>query len=230
MQKLIVVLLAVAALASAQEGWVIPFAAAYHPDVAGFNAKFIANGLPEARGRHFGWGIEVRSLVKNFLIGPMYSRAWDDVENERFQLRTESSVIMGEVGLKLAPASFVSIVPMVGLGGMSQNYHLRAKTGELPLDSLLRSPGQTADILSGMNFAGMAALELGLAANTGGGQYGVAIRGGYLYSPMNINWHLANGAKLTGTPDSRMGGLFISVGVLIMPAAQTEETSSPYGG
>jgi len=230
MSRFILVLLAVVLSAQAQEGWVVPFAAAYHPDVSGFNAKFAAKGLPEARSRHFGWGIEVRSLTKNLLVGPMYMRAWDDMENARFQLRTETSVVLGEVGLKLSPVSFLTIVPMLGLGGMSQSFHLRAKTGDLPLDSLLLSPGQTADILSGMNFAGMAALELGLAANTGGGRYGVALRGGYLYSPLNLSWHLANGAKLTGTPDSKLGGLFVTVGVLIMPAAQTTETSSPFGG
>jgi hypothetical protein len=209
------------------EGWVIPFAAAYQPNVAGFNARFAESDLPQARTRHFGWGIEVRSLVSGLLVGPLFFKTWDDVENADYQLRSDATAIFGEVGLKIAPLPLLTIVPMLGVGGLSESYSFRKKTGEIEFEELLGNPGQNAVIQSGMKLAGLAALELGLSVNTGGGSYGLAVRGGYLYSPVNVGWHLANGARILDTPGGHLGGLFFSLGLLIIPAAQTATTSRP---
>jgi hypothetical protein len=218
-------LAAVAAPVRAQdspEGWLVAFAAAYQPDVSGFNAKFSQYGIPEARVRHYGWGIEVRSLVSGFLIGPLFFRTWDDTDNGSFQLRTDATGIFGEAGLKLAPAKFLTFVPMLGLGGLSQSFNIRPeKTDNLKLDSLLMSPGRTATISPGMKLAGLAALELDLTAGTNTGRYGVALRAGYMYSPFALNWHLSNGADIVDAPATHIGGPFFSAGILLLPAAQT---------
>jgi hypothetical protein len=210
------------------EGWVIPFAAAYQPNVAGFNAAFNAENLPEARARHFGWGVEVRSLVSGLLVGPMFFRTWDDVETDSWQLRTDATGILGEVGYKISPLPLLTIVPMLGVGGLSESFNFRKRSRDIELGELLADPGQNAVIQSGMKLAGLAALELGLSVSTGGGRYGIAARAGYLYSPLNIGWHLANGASVLDTPDGHLGGLFFSLGLLIMPAAQTTTTSTPF--
>ena len=209
------------------EGWVVPFAAAYQPNVSGFNAAFDAKGLPEARTRHFGWGVEVRSLVSGLLIGPLFFRTWDDVETDSWQLRTDATGILGEVGYKISPLPMLTIVPMLGVGGLSESFNLRRKSLDIEIGELLGNPGQSASIQSGMKLAGMAALELGLSASTGGGRYGMAARAGYLYSPMNVGWHLANGARILNPPGGNLGGPFFSLGVLIMPAAQTTTTTTP---
>jgi len=218
---ILVLLLVLAASGAAQEAWLVPFAAAYMPDVAGFNRKFAANSVPEAEPRHYGWGIEVRSVVSGMLVGPMYFRTWDDADDADFHLRTEASGIFALAGLKLQPFPFLSVVPTVGLGGLSQSYSIRAKTGDIKFEELLLDPGQTATLLSGMKASGLGALELGLAASTEGGRYGVALRAGYLYSPLSVTWHLPNGARILDTPRARFGGPFFSLGVLVMPAAQT---------
>ncbi len=227
---LIVLSFAVLAAVPAQaddspEAWLIPFAAAYQPSVSGFNAKFAEHGMPEARSRHFGWGLELRSLTGSFLVGPLFFRTLDDVENDSFQLRTDATGIFGELGVKLTPASFLTIVPLIGLGGLSQSFGLRGKTGGIGFDTLFGSAPENVSLASGMKIAGMGALELGLIATTKAGRFGIALRGGYLYSPFNPTWHLANGAGVSGTPDMHIGGPFFSAGLLLMPAAQAATTT-----
>jgi hypothetical protein len=216
---LIVCLVAAAApAANSPEAWLIPFAAAYQPPVASFNSAFTSYGMPAARSRHFGWGLELRSLTGSFLVGPLFFKTWDDVENDSFRLRTDATGVFGEMGLKLAPVSFLTIVPMLGLGGLSQSFSLRERSNDsVPFGSLLRA----ATYSSGMRLAGMAALELGLVLNSKSGRVGVALRGGYLYSPFTPTWHLANGAAVSAAPKDKLGGLFFSAGLLFMPQAET---------
>lgn len=217
---LFILVLAAAAPTLAQdspEAWLIPFAAAYQPPVSEFNARFVAKGRPEARSRHYGWGMELRSLSGSLLLGPLFFRTWDDADNDSFQLRTAATGIFGELGLKLAPVSFLTVVPIIGVGGLSQSFSLREKSTAVPFDSLLRS----ASYASGMRLAGLGALELGLVANTGAGRLGLAVRGGYLYSPFTPTWRIANGAEVQDAPSAKLGGLFLSAGLLLMPEAQT---------
>jgi len=225
--RILLIVLILAALVPARaesgpEAWLIPFAAAYQPAVSEFNARFAANGRPEAQSRHYGWGLELRSLSGSFLLGPLFFKTWDNVENDSFQLRTDATGIFGELGLKLAPVSFLTIVPMVGAGGLSQSFNLRERAAAtLPFDSLLRS----ASYASGMRLAGLAALELGFVATTKAGRFGLTLRGGYLYSPFSPTWRLANGTAVSDAPDIRLGGPFFSAGLLMMPAAQTATTT-----
>jgi hypothetical protein len=205
------------------EGWLVPFAAAYQPAISGFNQAFATKGLPEARATHYGWGVEIRSLVSHFLVGPMFFRTWDDVATSDVQLRTEATGIFGEVGVKLAPARFVAFVPMVGVGGLNHSFTLRERTGNLPLDSLLQipGPGRMVSFAPGMKVAGLAALEINLIAATGSGRYGLAVRGGYLYSPLTLAWRLSNGSEVTGVPDIKLGGPFFSAGIVLMPEPES---------
>lgn len=222
---LIIFLLAAAVPALAQsspEAQLIPFAAAYQPQVDGFNKVFAKHGMPTAGSRELGWGLELRTLTGSFLVGPMFFKTWNDAENNSYELRTDATGIFGELGVKLAPASFLSIVPQLGVGGLNQSFNLRAKTEGISLDSLLGvTAPQTVNISPGMKVAGFGALELGLIANTKTGGLGLTLRGGYMYSPFNLTWHLANGAIVTGVPESHLGGPFFSVGLLLMPAAQS---------
>ncbi|MEO0079143.1 MAG: hypothetical protein ABIK44_00500 [candidate division WOR-3 bacterium] len=209
------------------EGWLIPFACAYQPAIEPFNLRFAQHNLPEAGLRHYGWGVELRSVSGHFLFGPLFFRTWDDAENDIFQLRTEATALFGELGLNIAPLRFLNIVPLIGLGGLSQSFSLRKRTGDLNLDSLLAAPGQVALIASGMKATGLAALELGLSYPTKQASYGVALRAGYLYSPFLPTWHLPNGSDVTDTPRTRLGGPFFSIGLLLIP--RTEMSSfSPY--
>ena len=201
------------------EGWIIPFAVAYEPDmVAGFNSAFPAE-VPDVRARHFGWGLEFRTLVSGLLLGPMYMRTWDEVSDSALQVRTDASAILGELGLKIAPFSFLTIVPMVGVGGLSQSFSIRDQSGDVALPDLLNGQGRTVTLSPGMKLAGLAALELGFAVNTSSGRYGLALRGGYIYSPFNLTWRLANGSRLTEVPRTHLGGPFVTLGINIMPAA-----------
>jgi len=228
---LIVLFLAVLAAAPARaddapEAWLIPFAAAYQPSVSGFNTKFAEHGMPEARSRHFGWGLELRSLTGSFLIGPLFFRTLDDVEDSSYQLRTAATGIFGELGVRLAPAKFLTIVPLLGLGGLSQSFSLREKTGSIGFDTLFGSAPENVSLSPGMKLAGMGALELGFIADTKAGRFGVALRGGYIYSPFTPTWRLANGAEVSDAPDAHLGGPFFSAGLLLMPEAQAATTTT----
>jgi hypothetical protein len=203
------------------EAWLIPFAAAYQPQVGGFNQVFAAHGRPEAHSRHFGWGLELRSLSGSFLVGPMFFRTWDDSENEDYQLRTDATGIFGELGVKLVPLGFLTIVPLLGVGGLSQSFSLREKTGGIGFDTLFGSAPENLSLSPGMKLAGFGALELGLIASTKAGRFGLALRGGYIYSPFSLTWRITNGAPVTGTPDTHLGGPFFSAGLLMMPEPQT---------
>ena len=225
MRIMLIMLLAAAAApapaADSPEAWFIPFAAAYQPPVAGFNTAFASNGMPSARSRHFGWGLELRTLAGSFLVGPLFFKTWDDVNNDAFKLRTDATGIFGEAGFKIAPFRFLTIVPMVAVGGLSQSFSIREVTGPMTLDSLLGYPGRSVSLTTGTKLAGLAALELGLAANGAGGGIGVALRGGYLYAPFSPNWRVGNGGVVGDAPDDRLGGWFFSVGLLLTPAVQT---------
>lgn len=224
MRIMLIVCLAAAAApaASSPEAWLIPFAAAYQPPVASFNSVFASRGL-QARSRHFGWGLELRSLTGSFLVGPLFFKTWDDVEAGSYRLRTDATGIFGEIGLKLAPVSFLTIIPQLGLGGLSQSFGLREKTegDSIEFGNLLDRLPENMSLATGMKLAGMAALELGLAVNSKSGRLGIALRGGYLYSPFTPTWHLANGAAVSAAPKDKLGGLFFSVGLLFMPQAET---------
>ncbi|MBN2465697.1 hypothetical protein JXD38_08785 [candidate division WOR-3 bacterium] len=225
---IIVLLLAVTLPALAQdspEAWLIPFAAAYQPPVNGFNAVFAKPeyGMPQARSRHFGWGIELRTLTgSSLLVGPLFFKTWDDVDNGSYRLRTDATGIFGEAGLRLAPFSFLTIVPTLGVGGLSQSFSLRKNLGDtINIDTLFSNIQGNLSFASGTKLAGMAALELGFAANSSSGRIGVTLRGGYLYSPFRPAWRIANGALISGAPNDCLGGWFFSVGLLLMPQAQT---------
>jgi len=227
---LIMFLVAAAAPAPAAdspEAWLIPFAAAYQPPVSRFNDEFAKreNNMPQARSRHYGWGLELRTVTGSFLVGPLFFKTWDDVENDSFRLRTDATGIFGEVGVKLAPASFLTIVPMLGVGGLSQSFGLRSKTDSIGFDTLFGNLPANVSLSTGMKLAGMAALEIGLIANSKTGRLGITLRGGYLYSPFTPTWRLASGAVVSGAPNNKLGGLFFSVGLLLMPEAQTATVS-----
>lgn len=226
---LIALLLAAAVPTPAQssaEAWLIPFAAAYQPQVGTFNKAFADHGMPSAASRHYGWGIELRTLTGSFLVGPLFFRTWDDEENGSYQLRTDATGIFGEAGVKLAPVSFLTIVPLLGLGGLSQSFGVSSKSSaQVPLDSLLGDLPRTASFSSGLRPAGMGALELGLILNTKAGRIGIALRGGYLYSPFAPTWVLSNGTEVSNAPDTRLGGPFYSVGLVLMPEAQSETST-----
>jgi len=220
---LLVATAAPAPAADSPEAWFIPFAAAYQPPVGGFNSAFSAQGMPRARSRHFGWGLELRTLTGSFLVGPLFFKTWDDVDSPAYHLRSDATGIFGEAGLKLAPFSFLTIVPMVGAGILSQSFSLRQKTegDTIQFDSLFGGVPRNISFSSGAKLAGMAALELGLAADTKSGGIGVTLRGGYLYAPFSPTWRIANGIVVKNAPADCLGGWFFSIGVLLMPAAQT---------
>lgn len=224
MQRILVIslLLFIPLFAQEPEGWFIPFACAYEPDIAGFNTAFASIGL-QAETRHFGWGMELRSLVsRNILFGPLYFRTWNDVNNDSLHLRTENWGIFAELGLKLPLFNFLTFVPLVGIGGVQPSFQIRKRTGDMTLEELLNAPGNIAYISPGVKITGLGALELNLILPTNTGSYGVSLRGGYLYSPFTLDWHLANGSRITNTPDSKIKGPWFSLGLTIIPAPEVQ--------
>ncbi len=206
---------------AAPEAWLVPFACAYQPDIAEFNRRFASYGIPAASLRHYGWGVEIRSVVgNNFLVGPMLFRTRDVVANETIQLRTETNAIFALAGWKLPLFRFLTIVPIVGLGGVQPVFQITEKTGDIPLESLLTAPGKIATLSPGFKPTGIAALELNLLVPTGSGNYGISLRGGYLYSPFPLNWRLPSGARVTSTPDTKIRGPWFSAGITLIPAAE----------
>jgi hypothetical protein len=221
--KIFIILTALALSGWAQEpeGWLVPFGCAFEHDIREFNSVFAGHNLPEVNRRLYGWGLELRSLVsKNILLGPLYFRTKDQVSNNSFQIYTETWGIMGELGLKLPILSVITVVPMIGVGGVQPAFQIRQVSGDVPFDTLLESPGRIASISPGIKLAGLAALELGVLIPTKAGKYGLSLRGGYLYSPFALDWRLANGARVTQTPDSRIRGFWGSVGISIVPAPE----------
>lgn len=210
---------------TAQEGWLIPFAAAFEPDVAGFNASFERHGLPRANARHYGWGAEIRTLVGGLPVGAMFFRTWDDVTSDLYHVRTSAGGVFGNLGLQLAPTGYLMVIPMLGVGGMSQSIRLssslRRGSPDVDFEELLSDPYRAASFSSGVKLTGLAALELGLLAGTVSGRYGLALRAGYLHSPFPVTWQLSNGARIKNAPEFRFGGPFFSVGLVIAPAPQT---------
>ncbi|MCX7732873.1 MAG: hypothetical protein N2248_06920 [candidate division WOR-3 bacterium] len=205
------------------EAWLVPFGCAFEHDIQEFNQVFVRNNLPEFSRRIYGWGVELRSLAGgNILIGPMYFRVQEQVRNDSFQLRTETWSIMGEAGLKLPIFGFMTVTPMIGLGGVQPAFQVKQLKGDVELDSLLKAPGRMASFSPGIKLAGLAALEISLNLPTKAGKYGVALRGGYLYSPFALRWCLPDGSEVRGAPDSRIRGFWVSAGLTLIPAPEVE--------
>lgn len=205
------------------EAWLVPFGCAFEHDISGFNQVFAQNNLPQFSRRLYGWGVELRSLAgKSILVGPMYFRVEEQIKNDSFQLRTENWGMMGEVGLKLSVFRLFTVVPMVGLGGVQPVFQVRQLKGDVELDSLLRAPGRMTTFSPGIKPAGLAALEVSLNLPTRTGRYGVALRGGYLYSPFPLEWRLPDGSRVLGTPETKIRGPWFSVGITIIPAPEVE--------
>ncbi|MGB9742292.1 MAG: hypothetical protein ACP5JB_05825 [candidate division WOR-3 bacterium] len=218
---LILILLSVPGWTQEPEGWLIPFGCAFEHDISGFNRIFAAHRLPEVNRRLYGWGLELRSLVsRRVLFGPLYFRTSDEVSNNSFQIYTQNWGVMAELGVKVPVFNFLTVVPMIGAGGVQPSFQIRAVSGDVQFDTLLQAPGMVAGISPGIKPAGLVALELGLLVPTRAGRYGLTVRGGYLYSPFGLNWRLTNGARVTGTPDSRIRGFWASLGITIIPAPE----------
>jgi len=118
--------------------------------------------------------------------------------------------------------NFLTIVPLVGIGGVQPSFQIRKHTGDLTLDELLSAPSNIATISPGMKITGLGALELNLLLPTNTGSYGISLRGGYLYSPFTLDWRLANGARVTNTPDIKIKGPWFSLGLTLIPAPEVQ--------
>jgi hypothetical protein len=145
----------------------------------------------------------------------------DATENDSLLLSSTETGLFGEVGIKLAPFKFLTIVPLLGVGGLSQSYSMGRNTAYVEFDTLLGGNHWSTTLSSGTKLAGMGALEIGLLAQTSAGQVGLTLRGGYLYSPFAPSWRAPNGAAVTDAPDMRLGGPVATVGFVWLPAAQT---------
>jgi hypothetical protein len=215
---------AVAAAQDSPEAWVVPFAVAHQPTcIPAFNDR-LAGHVPLPGERQLGWGIEVRTLVSHILVGPLYMRAWSEASDTSYTVRTDMTSLFGTAGFKIAPFSFIAIVPTIGIGGVNQTFSIHER-GDIALDSLLSNPGRTATFSPGMKLAGLAALDLCLSVNTTAGRYGLDLRGGWLYSPFSLDWRLGGGSDLTGVPATRLGGPFVSAGIALLPSPVTESSS-----
>jgi len=217
-----------ATVAPAQEAWIIPFAAATRPDLAGFNAAFAAESIPQSAATHGGWGMELRWRMGGFLAGPMFLRTWDEAANDSFQLRTDETGIFFNLGPSLQVLRSLTIVPMVGIGGLNHSFAVRQKTGAQEFGELFDQPpwpGSSITMSPGMKLTGLAALELNLSLSTGSGRYGLELRGGYMYSPFALQWHLSNGAEVMNAPEMHAGGPFASVGIVLMPEPEVSSIS-----
>jgi hypothetical protein len=189
------------------------------------NSRFAAGSIPQLSERQFGWGIELRTLVSGILFGPLYMRSWAEASDSSYGVRTDATSLFGTAGIKIAPFPFFTIVPSIGVGGLNQSYSIHERSGDVALPDLLGDPGRTVTFSPGMRLAGLAALELCLSVNTTAGRYGLALRGGYVYSPFNLTWRLGSGSRLTDVPATHLGGPFVSAGIALMPAPVTESRS-----
>lgn len=218
----ILLFVGIVAAQDSPEAWLIPFAAGYAPTtLPAFNNRF-AGTTPLLPERQFGWGIELRALASNLLIGPLYMRTSSEATGAGRSVRSDATAIFGTAGLKISPFSFLTLVPAIGIGGLNQSFAIHELSGNTGLDSLLRTPGRSISFSPGTQLAGLAALELCLAVNTTAGRYGLDLRGGYLYSPFNLTWRLSSGGHLTGVPQTHLGGPFATVGIALLPAPVTE--------
>ncbi len=221
---IILTLISSISLAQEPEAWLIPFSCIYQPDLRGFNERFAALELPTTGEQLYGWGIELRSGVgKHILFGPLYFRTRNRSENEKISLHTETWGVLGELGIKIPLFKFLTLVPIVGIGGVQPGFQIRQKTGDLKFDSLLTAPGKIAILSPGLKPAGMGALEINLFLPTTTGSYGLSLRAGYLYSPFNLDWRLANGARIIDPPDSKIKGPWFSLGIALVPAPEVHK-------
>jgi hypothetical protein len=127
-------------------------------------------------------------------------------------LRATVQIAGGEfdLGYQVFSIKHLLIAPVLGIGGGGYTVELqKLSEGPLTFGQLLENPGRTSTV----SFSGLT-LSPQLMVTVPISFVGVQLRGGYCYTPMDPQWALHGGGKLSSGPTIAKGMPFVTLNVV----------------
>lgn len=219
MKKAIILVLALSVIALAGGRGYGGFVLSYMmPDLTALSDEFDDHGLPEMGdyvitygGGGWGGGGSGKSHLMFGGWGFGGSRQFDSPESDSIPV----SVKMTYSGGFFDPGYFIhiwkgfGIVPSVGIGGTSVNLKLRPNLGDVDFGDLLDNPGRTSEV-DYTTFTVAPSLSILIPIEF----VAIQLRGGYMWSPFQGKWELADGANLRNAPEINPSGIYAQAGIL----------------
>jgi hypothetical protein len=127
-------------------------------------------------------------------------------------LRAKVSVSGGEfdIGYQVLSMKNLIVAPMLGIGANGYDIELQKLTGDVPnFDDLLEHPGRTSTVSTSsflLNPHLMITIPISFV--------GIQLKGGWMFTPANDGWELADGARLNSGPAIAKGMPYASLNVV----------------
>jgi len=179
------------------------------PDLADLSSEFTAHGLPAIEDEIITYGAGGWGGGKHLMFG-----GWGFSGGRKFD-SDSVSVKMNYGGGFFEPGYFIDIykgfgvMPSVGIGGTCVTLKLRPILGDVDFGDLLDNPGRTSEV-SYSTFTLAPSLTILIPIEF----IAIQIKGGYMWSPFDGEWELADGADLRDAPGINPSGIYAQAGLL----------------
>jgi hypothetical protein len=173
-----------------------------------------ASGMPELENGSLSFGGGGHFIYKNFIIGGEgHGLRGNSSVNDQYRLNQSGGYGFFNFGYLVYQRSFITLYPIIGVGGGGFSVTITDKTG-LPgnFNDLLADPKHESTISKGgfmLNFSvGSDFFISGTGSDKASGGFIIGLRAGYLLELNKNNWSVAD-EELAGGPDAGISGPFI---------------------
>jgi hypothetical protein len=178
---------------------------------SGLNDALASGGISrKLASMQWGFGGAGFALIDRVVIG---GGGWGSSQTVgSMNLRATVEIAGGEfdLGYQVFSMEHLLIAPVLGIGGGGYTIELQKLSGTpLTFDSLLVNPGYTSKVsYSGLTLSPQLMVTVPISF------VGLQLRGGYCYTPMNPEWGLEGGSKLSSGPAISKGMPFVTLNVV----------------
>jgi hypothetical protein len=178
---------------------------------SGLDDALASGGVSQKLGSmQWGFGGAGFALINRVVIG---GGGWGSSQTVGSDsLRATVAIAGGEfdLGYQVFSLEHLLIAPVLGIGGGGYTIELqKLSEGTLSFGELLENPGRTSKV----SFSGLA-LSPQVMVTVPISFVGLQLRGGYSYTPMNPEWGLEGGGKLSSGPAISKGMPFVTLNVV----------------
>jgi hypothetical protein len=158
----------------------------------------------------WGFGGAGFALIDRVVIGGSGWGSSQTVGSDSLRATVEISGGEFDLGYQVFSMKHLLIAPVLGIGGGGYTIELQ-KLSEAPLifGQLLENPGRTSKV----SFSGLT-LSPQLMVTVPISFVGLQLRGGYCYTPVNPEWGLEGGSRLSSVPAISKGMPFATLNVV----------------
>ena len=180
-------------------------------DFSGLDDALATGGISQKLGSmQWGFGGAGFALIDRVVIGGSGWGGSQTVGSD--SLRATVQIAGGEfdLGYQVFSMKHLLIAPVLGIGGGGYAIEIeKLSEGPITFGQLIENPGRTSTV----SFSGLT-LSPQLLVTVPISFVGVQLRGGYCYTPMNPEWALQGGSKLSSGPAISKGMPFATLNVV----------------